>query len=158
MARKWLKKCLARNAKPSNSDIPAVSSEAPPGNVSSTSETSGNASRGPFFRARNLHPSRVPPGRGSQGPAAESDLGPVTVGTQVDAARLGLDAMTSVPRMGQTAADYVAKANTADADIQSLKNTYLQPLKLFNSVVTNIANVHPYAQVALGILTAASNV
>ncbi|KAI6166565.1 hypothetical protein EDD17DRAFT_1174473 [Pisolithus thermaeus] len=159
MARKWLKKRLAGNAKPSNSDLPAGSSEAPPGNVASTSETSGNASRGSFSRARNLlHRSRMLLGQGNQGPSAESDLDPVPVGAQVDAARSGLDAIMPVSRIGGTAINYLAMADSADADMQSLINNYVRPLKLFNSVISNIANVHPYAQVALGILTAAANV
>ncbi|KIK26754.1 hypothetical protein PISMIDRAFT_675695 [Pisolithus microcarpus 441] len=155
MARKWLKKRLA---KPSDSDPPAGSSENAAGNVASASETSGNASRGSFSRARNLlHPTRLLLGQGSLGPTAEADLDSVAVGTQVDAARLGLEAITPVSRMGGTAINYLTQADGADTNLQSLINNYVRPLKLFSSAVTKIANVHPYAQVALGILTAAAN-
>ncbi|KAI6039348.1 hypothetical protein EDC04DRAFT_1756709 [Pisolithus marmoratus] len=157
MARKWLRKHFLRTPKPSNSDLPAGSSMVPAGDIAPDSQTSGNASRGSFARMRNFfHPSGIAPAKSSQGPGAESDLDPVLVRTQVDAARLGLDNMTPMPQMGQVAIESVEQANTAVTNIQSLSVTYLQPLKLFNSVVTNIANVHPYAQVALGILIAAS--
>ncbi|KAI5981139.1 hypothetical protein EDD15DRAFT_472907 [Pisolithus albus] len=156
MARKWLKKRLA---KPSDSDPPTGSSENAAGNVTPASATSGNASRGPFPRARNLlHPTRLLLGQGSLGPTAESNLDSVVVGTQVDAARLGMEAITPVSRMGGAAINRLAQADSADTNLQSLINNYVRPLKLFNSVVTKIANIHPYAQVALGILTAAANV
>ncbi|KAI6158598.1 hypothetical protein EDD17DRAFT_1877351 [Pisolithus thermaeus] len=152
------KKRLIGTAQPCNSDLPVGSSGAPTGSVASTSETSADVSQRSSSRTRNLfHLSRMLPDRGNQVSVAESDLGPVLVRARAGAARLGLDAMMPVSRMGQTAVDCVANADTTDAATQSLINTYLRPLMLFNSVVTNIANAHPYARVALGILTAAAN-
>ncbi|KAI6119282.1 hypothetical protein EDD17DRAFT_1799203 [Pisolithus thermaeus] len=152
------KKHVIGTAQPCNSDLPVGSSGAPAGNVASASKTSGDASQRMSSRTRNLfHLSHMLPGRGSQVSATESDLGPVLVRTRVGAARLGLDAITPMSQMGQTVVNRVANADTADAATQSLINTYLRPLKLFNSIVTNIANVHPYTRVTLGILTAAAN-
>ncbi|KAI6103926.1 hypothetical protein EV401DRAFT_2201160 [Pisolithus croceorrhizus] len=64
--------------------------------------------------------------------------------------------MTTIPRVGQTAIDFVTQADSAVANILTFNNTYLQPLKVFSSVVNTVAQVHPYAQIALGILTAAA--
>ncbi|KAI6137506.1 hypothetical protein EDD17DRAFT_1747892 [Pisolithus thermaeus] len=55
----------------------------------------------------------------------------------------------------QTAAGLVGQANSAMASIQNIE-AILQPLRLFNSFVTTLSNVHPYVQFALGILTGAS--
>ena len=69
----------------------------------------------------------------------------------------------------------IGSANTAMVQIDSISSTYLQPLSIFNAVVTGIANVrlanqngpilmcnhaqiHPYAQMALSALTMASQV
>ncbi|KIO05784.1 hypothetical protein M404DRAFT_25077 [Pisolithus tinctorius Marx 270] len=89
---------------------------------------------------------------------ASATFSPVSVliGSEVDAAQQALDGMTSIPGKGQTATELVAQADIAVASIQNFSNTYLQPLKTFNSVVTTIAQIHPYAQIALGILTAAA--
>ncbi|KAI6167650.1 hypothetical protein EDD17DRAFT_1533716, partial [Pisolithus thermaeus] len=51
--------------------------------------------------------------------------------------------MTVMPRVGQTV-------------IQNLNDTYLQPFITFSSTVATIAQVHPYATLALGILNAAA--
>lgn len=48
--------------------------------------------------------------------------------------------------------------NTGFDTIESFSDTYLQPFKVFNAIVTTLSNIHPYAQIALGILTAASQV
>ncbi|KIO04624.1 hypothetical protein M404DRAFT_544679 [Pisolithus tinctorius Marx 270] len=94
----------------------------------------------------------------SQSPPVETDPDRESVVTKVDTAPLALDVTVPVPLMGPTptAADLVAMANTAVTDIQNLNNPYLQPLEVFHSIVTAIEDVHPYAQTALGILTAAS--
>ncbi|KIN96301.1 hypothetical protein M404DRAFT_1006811 [Pisolithus tinctorius Marx 270] len=159
MARERLKKLLCRSANPSNSGLsaPQGSSQTPAGDPTSDAQTAGNASRGSFARMKNFfHQSGRVPAKDNQGSTAETGPDPVSVGTKVEASGVALDAMTPVPRIGQRAVRGVAMVDTAVTDIQTLCDTYLQPLKIFNSVVTNIANIHPYAQVALGILTAAS--
>ncbi|KAI6118433.1 hypothetical protein F5141DRAFT_619332 [Pisolithus sp. B1] len=83
---------------------------------------------------------------------------PASVGSEVNTARWALDLVTPISRIDQTTIGLVMEANTAVASIQNFSDTYLQPLKVFNSVVTTVAKVHPYAQIALGILTAAAQV
>lgn len=39
---------------------------------------------------------------------------------------------------------------------QNISDTYRQPLIIFNSVVSSIASLNPFARIALGVLTAAS--
>ncbi|KAG2087915.1 aldehyde dehydrogenase family 1 member A3-like protein [Suillus discolor] len=41
-------------------------------------------------------------------------------------------------------------------NIDSIGTTYLQPLKIFDTVIGTIAEVHPYAKMALGVLSCAS--
>ncbi|KIO10658.1 hypothetical protein M404DRAFT_20906 [Pisolithus tinctorius Marx 270] len=87
---------------------------------------------------------------------AGPDPDPVSVGDDLDVAGQLLESIKPIPRAGEIAVNVVAQTSTAVADIENLSSNYLQPLKIFNSVVTTIANIHPYAQIALGILTAAS--
>ncbi|KIN95169.1 hypothetical protein M404DRAFT_331402, partial [Pisolithus tinctorius Marx 270] len=117
----------------------------------------------PATHGRNADTAMVPFGDTSNGAieptnGASATFSPVSVlvGSEVDAAQQALYAMTPILGVGQTATELVEQANTAVASIQNFSNTYLQPLKTFNSVVTTIAQVHPYAQIALGILTAAA--
>ncbi|KAI6167656.1 hypothetical protein EDD17DRAFT_855067 [Pisolithus thermaeus] len=83
-------------------------------------------------------------------------LVPAPIGSELDTAQEALERMTTIPRVGQTAIDFVTQADSAVANILTFNNTYLQPLKVFSSVVNTVAQVHPYAQIALGILTAAA--
>ncbi|KAF8491918.1 hypothetical protein BU17DRAFT_104019 [Hysterangium stoloniferum] len=50
---------------------------------------------------------------------------------------------------------------TAEGDLDPLENIetmYLQPLRVFDSVIKEIGNVHPYVKLALGMLSAASRI
>ncbi|KAI6167680.1 hypothetical protein EDD17DRAFT_856176 [Pisolithus thermaeus] len=85
-------------------------------------------------------------------------LVPAPVGSELDTAQEALERMTTIPHVGQTAIDLVTQADSAVANILTFNNTYVQPLKAFSSVVNTVAQVHPYAQIALGILTAAAQV
>ena len=75
----------------------------------------------------------------------------------------------------ETTINTINLVDTAMAHFDTINSTYLQPLSIFNTVVTSIANVcplfqmirtlsddciqiHPYAQMALTALTAASKV
>ncbi|KAL4075164.1 hypothetical protein V8B97DRAFT_1544571 [Scleroderma yunnanense] len=51
---------------------------------------------------------------------------------------------------------FVGGIDTTVSQIDTISSTYLRPLKTFNSVVGTIANIHPYAQIALGLLTSAT--
>ncbi|KAG2357218.1 hypothetical protein BDR07DRAFT_1463660, partial [Suillus spraguei] len=53
----------------------------------------------------------------------------------------------------------ISAAQNAPADLDDacdFEETYLKPLKIFDSVIGKLADVHPYAKIALGILSCAS--
>ncbi|KAI6012955.1 hypothetical protein BKA83DRAFT_2492058 [Pisolithus microcarpus] len=114
----------------------------PSSNVNTTAEPLGDNSKGAVDPDSGLNVTLGPT--------------PALVGGEVDAARQALDLLTPLPRIGQTTIGLVTQADTAVASIQNFSDTYLRPLKVFNSIVTTIAQVHPYAQIALGILAAAA--
>lgn len=60
--------------------------------------------------------------------------------------------MKPIPRIGQTAIDGVEKAGAVVTSIHNISDTYLKPLKTFNSIVSTVAKI------ALGVLTAVSQV
>ncbi|KAI6138501.1 hypothetical protein BKA82DRAFT_4236531 [Pisolithus tinctorius] len=92
----------------------------------------------------------------TQRPADETQSEPASsaVGREVDAA---MNAFQDMNRIGCGVMSVVDDANTQFTDIQNFSDTYLKPFKVFNEIVTALANVHPYAKIALGILSAASN-
>ncbi|KAL4072384.1 WD40-repeat-containing domain protein [Scleroderma yunnanense] len=63
----------------------------------------------------------------------------------------------SIPGPVQAVANAIGVANTAMTQLDTIRTTYLQPLGVFNTVVNGIANIHPYARMALTTLTTASN-
>ncbi|KIM67602.1 hypothetical protein SCLCIDRAFT_1109905 [Scleroderma citrinum Foug A] len=65
----------------------------------------------------------------------------------------GLDLASVVPLTVQYAVDLVGDFYVVASQIATISLTSLQPLETFNSLVSTIANVHPYTQVALGVLT-----
>lgn len=85
----------------------------------------------------------------------------VTNGTQhiendLGAAAEGFSAMSVTLRSTKIAVGAVDNANTAMSDLCAIDATYLAPLSIFYTVVNSIANIHPYAQMALSALTSAS--
>lgn len=72
------------------------------------------------------------------------------------AAEKGLDLASVVPLTVQYAVDLVGDFYVVASQIATISLTSLQPLETFNSLVSTIANVHPYTQVALGVLTSAA--
>ncbi|KAI6117816.1 hypothetical protein EDD16DRAFT_1794543 [Pisolithus croceorrhizus] len=78
-----------------------------------------------------------------------------TIDGQVNAAQQVMDDMRPIPQVLQTVTGLVRQADTMVMSIQNIEGM-LRSLKLFNSFVTTLSNVHPYIQFALGILTAAS--
>lgn len=111
--------------------------------------------------------SDVPPGPlavvGSQDPPsraeARAELQAVgVVGVEVQAAREAADNINPlggrVEKVMLTAKDGPANLDTTD----NFSDTYLKPLKIFNSMIDTIANVHPYAKIALGALSCASKI
>ncbi|KAG2335746.1 hypothetical protein BDR05DRAFT_1006495 [Suillus weaverae] len=52
-------------------------------------------------------------------------------------------------------------AQNAPADLEAAYNfqdTYLKPLRIFDDVIGKLADVHPYAKIALGVLSCASKI
>ncbi|KAH7905203.1 hypothetical protein BJ138DRAFT_1165211, partial [Hygrophoropsis aurantiaca] len=58
----------------------------------------------------------------------------------------------------KSGAQATQNAPTALDDADNLQSTYLQPLKIFDSVISKIGDVHPYAKIALGVLSTASKI
>ncbi|KAG1901684.1 uncharacterized protein F5891DRAFT_1107771 [Suillus fuscotomentosus] len=63
--------------------------------------------------------------------------------------------------LGGRVTSVVSKAEDGPKDLAAaddIPTTYLQQLKIFDTVIENLANVHPYAKMVLGMLSAASKV
>lgn len=88
----------------------------------------------------------------AENPGLESVL--AVAGGKVDVATKAFDEIDPISQISTAAVKFAGGADTGFIDIQNLSTMYLQPFRVFNRVVTTLANVHPYAQVALGILTA----
>lgn len=135
---------------PATQDMPSDNSETGPvpaaagGHVDTTVEPLDNTVEGVVDPANDANT--------TSGPV------PALVGSGIDAAQEALDSMVPIPYVDQPAIGFVANADAVAISTQGFSDRYLQPLKTFNSVVTTIAKVHPYAQIALGILTAAAQV
>lgn len=80
----------------------------------------------------------------------------VTVDQAVSNAQKDVDKLNRIPGLAQSAANTIGIASTAMTKIDTV-DSYLAPLKIFNSVVTTIAGLHPYAAIALAALTTAAN-
>ncbi|KAI6096313.1 hypothetical protein EDD16DRAFT_1673389 [Pisolithus croceorrhizus] len=91
-------------------------------------------------------------------PKPEPEPTPALAGQHVDAAVKEFGGVDPISGIATGAADAVGVVHTTISGIQTLGDTYLKPFKIFNQVVSALANVHPYAQAALGILTFTSRV
>ncbi|KIN97417.1 hypothetical protein M404DRAFT_1006058 [Pisolithus tinctorius Marx 270] len=167
----------------STSNLSSGPAQAPSEGSVSTTETSSNGFRGTLARMRRLHQSnhsqlssvtpavvgastsggtqeqqgqsQAVPSKDNQKATNRTELEPAPEKDINDAVR-AFDNMDPMSRLGEGAGNIVTDANIAFTDIQNFTATYLQPFQVFNEVVTTLSNVHPYAQIALGILTAAS--
>ncbi|KAG6329002.1 hypothetical protein ID866_10087, partial [Astraeus odoratus] len=82
----------------------------------------------------------------------------LTVSKALEHAKSGIEQVQSMPGMAEQHVKVVGVANNTMSQIDAFDATYLQPLQTFNTVVNAIANVHPYAKMALGVLVWASQV
>ncbi|KAI5986383.1 hypothetical protein EDD15DRAFT_2520999, partial [Pisolithus albus] len=80
----------------------------------------------------------------------------VTVDQSVSNAQKDVDKFNHIPGLAQSAVNTIGIASAAMTKIDTV-DSYLAPLKIFNSVVTTIAGLHPYAAIALAALTTAAN-
>lgn len=112
----------------------------------------------PSGAQQHTEPPQVVPADDSQVLARQEEPAPdpASAAADVDAARRAFDAIKHVSSTGQVAVKFVAQADTRVINAQSLSDTYLKPLKVFNTAVTGFAEVHPYVRMALSILTFAA--
>ncbi|KIN98787.1 hypothetical protein M404DRAFT_1005115 [Pisolithus tinctorius Marx 270] len=153
MARKQLKKHRLVSSERPSSTAPNSSQGAshPSADAPSTAGTSANTSRKLFSRMGYLfHRSNQ-----TRSEPSTTETTDTRIGNKVNVAQQAMVDMKPTPQVLQTAVGVVGQADTAVTKIQNIE-AILQPLKLFNSCVTTLSNVHPYIQFALGILTAAS--
>ena len=68
-----------------------------------------------------------------------------SVHDNIDAAQKELDTAALVPSLAQHAVGLVGGINTAISQIDTISSTYLEPLKIFNTVVSAISNVQSLA-------------
>ncbi|KAI5995172.1 hypothetical protein EDD15DRAFT_2257301 [Pisolithus albus] len=80
----------------------------------------------------------------------------VLAGKDVHAAVHEFGSVIPISPVTKGAVDGVGRANAAFTEIQHLSDTYLRPFRVFNQVVATLANIHPYAQAAIGILASVS--
>ncbi|KAI5992363.1 hypothetical protein F5J12DRAFT_457567 [Pisolithus orientalis] len=71
----------------------------------------------------------------------EPQHAPTSAGKDVDAAVESFGCIDPIPRVAQGAVAAVGNANTTFSEIQNLSDTYLKPFKVFNQVVSTLANV-----------------
>ncbi|KAG2130792.1 uncharacterized protein EDB93DRAFT_1263214 [Suillus bovinus] len=83
---------------------------------------------------------------------AEETSGPKSVDAELQGAH---EASEHMKTLWRPAHFVISAVNNAADDFQT---NYLQPLKLFDAAIENIANVHPYAKMALGVLSAAAKI
>ncbi|KIO10425.1 hypothetical protein M404DRAFT_995614, partial [Pisolithus tinctorius Marx 270] len=154
MARKQLRKHrLFSSERPSSTapNIPSEGASRPSADAPSVAGPSAKTSRKLFSRMGHLfHRSNQ-----TRSEPLTTETTDTRIGSQVNDAQQAMVEMRPISQVLQTAVGLVGQADTAVTQIQSIQ-TILQPLKLFNSFVTTLSNVHPYVQFALGILTTAS--
>ncbi|KAI6043559.1 hypothetical protein EDC04DRAFT_666302 [Pisolithus marmoratus] len=148
-------------------------------------ETCDNASRRAFARVRSFfqrssqsHPtftsepsttggevvpqglSRVDPGRDPRRSINEAALEPVpsAVGKDIYVNVREFDEVNLMSRIDEGAVDLATDDKPMSTKTQAFCHTNFNSFQNFSEIVTTLSNVHPYVQVALGILVAASQV
>ncbi|KAG2141151.1 uncharacterized protein EDB93DRAFT_639803 [Suillus bovinus] len=102
--------------------------------------------------------------RASSNPNIEVQAGPSTVKPEPDiqsALRDAQDATKHMHSLPGPAITVASAGQNAQADLDTagkFEDTYLKPLKIFDTVIGEIANVHPYAKMALGVLSCAAKI
>ncbi|KAG1843731.1 hypothetical protein C8R48DRAFT_765437 [Suillus tomentosus] len=85
-------------------------------------------------------------------PGAEQGTDPQLALRDVNEAAKGMNLLSGPVASG------ISAAQNAPADACTFEDTYLRPLKIFDAVIGKLANVHPYAKMALGVLSCASKI
>lgn len=100
------------------------------------------------------------PGEVSKVQATSSGKGG-NLGPQVAALRHARKREKGAKQLGGHANTVASAVVDGPQDLDAADNfqaTYLQPLKIFDTVIENLANVHPYTKLVLSALSAASKV
>ncbi|KAG1819391.1 hypothetical protein DFJ58DRAFT_739431 [Suillus subalutaceus] len=88
----------------------------------------------------------------------EEGPNPQLVDAELQGARDGAQSMGLLGRHATSMASAVSNAPADLAAADDFEATYLEPLKVIDAVLEKIADVHPYAKMALGVLSAASKI
>ncbi|KIK45029.1 hypothetical protein CY34DRAFT_574316, partial [Suillus luteus UH-Slu-Lm8-n1] len=116
-------------------------------------------SRSKDSRSRSPVPPNVDDQRASSTPDLEVQAAPSDVQVGDDTQLAIRDAQQAVTRMLPLSGPAITVASVgqdgpADLDAaDGFQDTYLTPLRIFDTVIGEIANVHPYAKMALGVLS-----
>ncbi|KIK32409.1 hypothetical protein CY34DRAFT_19067 [Suillus luteus UH-Slu-Lm8-n1] len=158
---KGIKKKFSKPSKGSRNCIPASQNIDPRGAPSGQKVEDNNHLTTPEIPSDSVsqglsgEPSsqvRAAPSGGEEGPDHQLAV------AELQSAR---DGIKSVGLLGRHATPMASAGVNAPADLDAMDNfetTYLQPLKIVDAVLEKIANVHPYAKMALGVLSAASKI
>ncbi|KAG1837504.1 hypothetical protein DFJ58DRAFT_145428 [Suillus subalutaceus] len=92
------------------------------------------------------------------GRASSTSAAPSRVQVEADAqsAREAVEDMHSLPGHATTVVSLFQGAREDLDTADKFQDTYLEPFKVFDDVIGKIADVHPYAKMALGVLSSAS--
>ncbi|KAG2366505.1 hypothetical protein BDR07DRAFT_1373616 [Suillus spraguei] len=104
----------------------------------------------------SLNRSPIPPTPNLAVQAAPSAVGVEAVPSVLQDAQ---EVASHMHSLSEPATGIVSDVQGAQQGLDSLDNfqdTYLKPLKIFDTVIAEIANVHPYAKMALGVLSSAA--
>ncbi|KAG1817021.1 hypothetical protein EV424DRAFT_1513365 [Suillus variegatus] len=88
----------------------------------------------------------------------QQDADPQSVNKALQDAGHGADQMNQIWGHARPVLSAGTKGPAALDNIDSIGTTYLQPLRIFDTVIGTIAEVHPYAKMALGVLSCASKI
>ncbi|KAG1904384.1 uncharacterized protein F5891DRAFT_1275928 [Suillus fuscotomentosus] len=164
---KRVTKKLPKLSKASRSSIPAVQN-------ADLRDTSLNQSiqdmphKLPFTHDKHPTPAENPSSQGASGEPAskvvdissgvEETPGPKSPDAELQGAHEASEHMKTFGGRAQSVTSAAANAPAGLAAADDFQTNYLQPLKIFDSVIAKIADVHPYAKMALGVLSAAAKI
>ncbi|KAG6330760.1 hypothetical protein ID866_8329 [Astraeus odoratus] len=94
--------------------------------------------------------------KGEPGSGTVQEIREDMVSKALEDAKSGIEQVQGIPGMAKRYTNVVGAANNTMQQFDTFNATYLQPLQTFNTVVKNISHVHPYAKMALGVLSWAS--
>ncbi|KAG2144631.1 uncharacterized protein EDB93DRAFT_1337942, partial [Suillus bovinus] len=166
---KGITKKLAKPFKGSNNHIPAVQN-VDPQSASESQKVEGTLHLHSSNDNSNPTTTEIPIHSVNQGlsgepvlqvhttPSDKEGFDPKSVDAELRGAR---DGMQSMGLLGKHATSMASAAINGPADLDTMddfETTYLQPLKIIDTVLGKIADLHPYAKMALGVLSIASKI